>query len=352
MGCCISTRSTTRVTTPTEEAHNNIFESSGNVRRQINLGKNIEWRAEQSVTREELEQQRADFWETAPVYEGQKEIWQALRVACESEDIEFACAILDSVGVSIPTGSIHDGVYDERGAQYDIPQYCLSTPVNLLEETARVGRSNKARFIPRTLQEIQEESLSNSGIQGSSHSQSTNRGNGRSLQRLGSVGLDSTITKNKAAATDGRTSMDSTQSMEIRTAVVPTNSVSAAALSPAELSIGRMAASGVLHSPKSLASSAVSITSSSMLQPVELSYDSVSGSKIRNELPQLLTVRLSLGCDIEVPVTANTTIAKIERHLQDSGSLPENIPGTHTRHSSDATSYYPGDDFCTMICNK
>ncbi|KAJ1880097.1 hypothetical protein LPJ57_002459 [Coemansia sp. RSA 486] len=41
-------------------------------------------------------------------------------------------AILDSVGLTVPTARITDGAYDERGARYLVPQYCLSAPDNLL----------------------------------------------------------------------------------------------------------------------------------------------------------------------------------------------------------------------------
>ncbi|KAJ1877459.1 hypothetical protein LPJ57_003937, partial [Coemansia sp. RSA 486] len=41
-------------------------------------------------------------------------------------------AILDSVALTVPTGRITEGAYDERGARYLVPQYCLSAPDNLV----------------------------------------------------------------------------------------------------------------------------------------------------------------------------------------------------------------------------
>ncbi|KAJ2076454.1 Ubiquitin domain-containing protein 2 [Coemansia sp. RSA 988] len=277
------------------------------------------------LTREDLEQQRLEFWETAPVYGGQREIWQALRVACESEDLEFAYAILDSVGISVPSGCILDGVYDERGARYDIPQYCLSAPVNLVEST---GVGSSVRLIPRTQQIIQQRgSITSEDIQ--CRNENGQYGDGTTEQEEG-VRLDNGIPSNKAPAIGARTSMDSTQSIDIRTAVVAaSSSPSGGVISPTTLTIGRAAPAGFsFHSPKSMASSdAISFASSSMLPSTELPQEGVPGnSRIAcDALPKRLIVRLSSGGDVEVSVTADTTIAQIEQHLRDSGSLADNI---------------------------
>lgn len=107
---------------------------------------------------------RDEFWETAPNYEGKKEIWDALRAAAtaaEANDFVLAQAILDGAGIYIPngpvpllnyipqfrikkkrfqrdinfwfTGSLQDA-YDELGNSYKVPIYCLSRPANLLVE--------------------------------------------------------------------------------------------------------------------------------------------------------------------------------------------------------------------------
>ncbi|CAL8109823.1 unnamed protein product [Orchesella dallaii] len=79
---------------------------------------------------------RDEFWETAPSYEGKKEIWDALRAAAsaaEANDFVLAQAILDGAGIYIPNGSLQDA-YDELGNSYKVPIYCLSRPVNLLVE--------------------------------------------------------------------------------------------------------------------------------------------------------------------------------------------------------------------------
>ncbi|KAJ2655847.1 hypothetical protein IWW48_005319 [Coemansia sp. RSA 1200] len=100
----------------------------------VDFGGNERWNSEQRMTRSGLERQRNEFWETAPYYGGRKEIWQALRVASESTtDTQLASAILDSIGVTVPTGRFVDGAYDERGVCYRVPQYCINEPANLAE---------------------------------------------------------------------------------------------------------------------------------------------------------------------------------------------------------------------------
>ncbi len=50
---------------------------------------------------------RDTFWETAPAYDGRKEIWDALKAAAEAAeggDHGLAQAILNGASVSLPTG--------------------------------------------------------------------------------------------------------------------------------------------------------------------------------------------------------------------------------------------------------
>lgn len=61
------------------------------------------------LTEGQLRSKRDEFWETAPAFEGRKEIWDALRaaaVAAESLDFQLAQAILDGACISVPNGSI------------------------------------------------------------------------------------------------------------------------------------------------------------------------------------------------------------------------------------------------------
>ncbi|KAL5997767.1 hypothetical protein ACLOJK_008697 [Asimina triloba] len=70
------------------------------------------WKHSQPITRTELKRMREEFWDTAPHYGGQKEIWDALRAAAEA-DLNLAQAIVDSAGV-IVTSADMTTCYDER----------------------------------------------------------------------------------------------------------------------------------------------------------------------------------------------------------------------------------------------
>ncbi|KAJ2697562.1 hypothetical protein H4218_003885 [Coemansia sp. IMI 209128] len=226
----------------------------------VDFGHTTRWRAEREMTMAELMRQRDEFWDTAAVYEGRSEIWQALRLACESDDAQLAVAILESVGVTVPTGRIADGAYDELGACYDIPQYCLCAPVNL------VAGPGDARGGPALLRE----------------------------------------------------SVDSTRSIVADHASAPCAIVhgSAPGLSPSLYAVGsaKFAAMSV-QSPTSVADSdAASFASSSV--PLHINPDAV-------EVPlHPLRIRLCVGKDVQVSVAADSTIAQIELLLRDADHIP------------------------------
>ena len=65
------------------------------------------WTAEVPLTEGALQGKRDTFWETAPMYDGRREIWDALKAACEAtdeEDYDLAQAILEGANVSLPRG--------------------------------------------------------------------------------------------------------------------------------------------------------------------------------------------------------------------------------------------------------
>ncbi|CAD6333104.1 unnamed protein product [Miscanthus lutarioriparius] len=90
------------------------------------------WKHTQPITPAQLKQMRDEFWDTAPHYGGQKEIWDALRVAAES-DLALAQTIVDSAGIIISNPNM-TLCYDERGAKYELPKYVLSEPANLIRD--------------------------------------------------------------------------------------------------------------------------------------------------------------------------------------------------------------------------
>uniref|UniRef100_A0A4W4E0B8 Ubiquitin-like domain-containing protein n=1 Tax=Electrophorus electricus TaxID=8005 RepID=A0A4W4E0B8_ELEEL len=96
------------------------------------------WKSDYPMTDGQLLSKRDEFWDTAPAFDGRTEIWDALRAAAhafESGDHELAQAILDGAGVTLPHGVLSD-CYDELGTRYQLPLYCLSQPVNMIEERA------------------------------------------------------------------------------------------------------------------------------------------------------------------------------------------------------------------------
>lgn len=71
------------------------------------------------MTEGQLRSKRDEFWDTAPAFEGRKEIWDALRAAAsafESSDHLLAQAILDGASITLPHGNGAAGfVLNPRG---------------------------------------------------------------------------------------------------------------------------------------------------------------------------------------------------------------------------------------------
>lgn len=70
------------------------------------------------MTEGQLRSKRDEFWDTAPAFEGRKEIWDALRAAAsafESNDHLLAQAILDGASITLPHGNIVVGFYVIQG---------------------------------------------------------------------------------------------------------------------------------------------------------------------------------------------------------------------------------------------
>ncbi|XP_038600005.1 ubiquitin domain-containing protein 1 [Tachyglossus aculeatus] len=99
------------------------------------------WKSDYPMTGGQLRSKRDEFWDTAPAFEGRKEIWDALKAAAyavEANDHELAQAILDGANITLPHGSLSE-CYDELGNRYQLPVYCLAPPVNLLLERGGSG---------------------------------------------------------------------------------------------------------------------------------------------------------------------------------------------------------------------
>eukprot|EP00271_Cylindrocystis_brebissonii_P017648 TRINITY_DN4658_c2_g2_i2.p1 TRINITY_DN4658_c2_g2~~TRINITY_DN4658_c2_g2_i2.p1 ORF type:complete len:120 (-),score=27.75 TRINITY_DN4658_c2_g2_i2:1010-1369(-) len=90
------------------------------------------WKHPTPITRSEIKKMREEFWDTAPHYGGQKEIWDALRAAVEA-DLTLAQAIVDGAGIIVTSDDLST-CYDERGAKYDLPEFVLSDPSNVKKD--------------------------------------------------------------------------------------------------------------------------------------------------------------------------------------------------------------------------
>lgn len=96
------------------------------------------WKSDVPLTEGQLRSKRDEFWDTAPAFEGRKEIWDALKAAAyalETGDHTLAQAIIDGASITLPHGTLLD-CYDELGNRYQLPVYVLGAPTNLIEDTS------------------------------------------------------------------------------------------------------------------------------------------------------------------------------------------------------------------------
>lgn len=90
-----------------------------------------------------LRRERYEFFETRVT--GRREIWDALRQVAEcvrENDLSTAQGILDAIGVTLPTGRLEEGGYDEAGNLYRVPNAVLSDPTNIQPDDAEDGETD------------------------------------------------------------------------------------------------------------------------------------------------------------------------------------------------------------------
>ena len=66
---------------------------------------------------------------------GHAEIWATLKVVVgllADGDITTAQSILDAAAITVPTGDLKNGAYDEAGNLYQMPEHVISDPQNVL----------------------------------------------------------------------------------------------------------------------------------------------------------------------------------------------------------------------------
>ncbi|XP_064465657.1 ubiquitin domain-containing protein 1-like [Ornithodoros turicata] len=126
----------------------------------VSIGKNQplrqekpRWKSQVPLMEGELRSKRDEFWDTAPAFEGRKEIWDALKAAAcaaEANDLTLAQAIIDGANISLPNGTLLD-CYDELGNRYQLPMYCLSAPANLVADASEDSPSPESECVGQEL---------------------------------------------------------------------------------------------------------------------------------------------------------------------------------------------------------
>ncbi|KAK2738859.1 hypothetical protein FQN57_006873 [Myotisia sp. PD_48] len=87
-------------------------------------------------SRAHLDREREEFFDTRVT--GRSEVWAALSTAItlmREGDLVTAQSIIDAAGVTVPTGDLCEGCYDENGALYRLPETIVSDPVNIITTT-------------------------------------------------------------------------------------------------------------------------------------------------------------------------------------------------------------------------
>ncbi|KAI1275278.1 hypothetical protein F5Y07DRAFT_180137 [Xylaria sp. FL0933] len=104
-------------------------------------------------TRADLDRQRTEFFDTRVT--GRPEVWQVLRTALEAmweadikraagvgpadddgaDGLVIAQGLLKAAEVTLPTGDLSNGVYDALGNYYPLPEWVVSDPTNVVEDS-------------------------------------------------------------------------------------------------------------------------------------------------------------------------------------------------------------------------
>lgn len=117
-------------------------------------------KGDRKFTRTTIDQQRIEYFDTRVT--GRLEVWQTIRAALEvmweadlaaqramsegtqdtgaieaaqTEALATAQSILNAADVTLPTGNLKNGVYDELGNYYPLPEFVVCDPTNLSADT-------------------------------------------------------------------------------------------------------------------------------------------------------------------------------------------------------------------------
>ncbi|EAW07734.1 ubiquitin domain-containing protein [Aspergillus clavatus NRRL 1] len=94
-------------------------------------------------SRTQLDQERKEFFETRVT--GRSEVWAALATSISlmhADDLTTAQSIIDAAGVTVPTGDLCQGCYDEQGVLYRLPRCIVSDPENMVRDDSASRRGD------------------------------------------------------------------------------------------------------------------------------------------------------------------------------------------------------------------
>ena len=109
-----------------------------------------------------MDRERQEFFETRVT--GHAEIWASLKVVVgllADGDITTAQSILDAAAITVPTGDLKNGAYDEAGNLYQMPEHVISDPTNIVldqqEEIKKGEVSNEGTDDDEAIERKREE---------------------------------------------------------------------------------------------------------------------------------------------------------------------------------------------------
>ncbi|KAJ2902680.1 Ubiquitin domain-containing protein 2 [Zalerion maritima] len=104
-------------------------------------------------TRTLLDREREAFFDTRVT--GRPEAWQTIHAALDvlqsptvddatlEENIATAQTMLNAADITLPSGNLANGVYDGLGNYYPLPEYVVSDPTNIVDETTEATHDRK-----------------------------------------------------------------------------------------------------------------------------------------------------------------------------------------------------------------
>ena len=120
------------------------------------------WTAKRQWNRSQLDRERQEFFDTRVT--GHAEIWATLKVVVgllADSDITTAQSILDAAAITVPTGDLKNGAYDEAGNLYQMPEHVISDPQNVIvdqeEEIQKGEASNEGTDDDEAIEKKREE---------------------------------------------------------------------------------------------------------------------------------------------------------------------------------------------------